>query len=146
MQGFSEGTASTFDYSLKDRAPFTVTNSVGVPIKVQPNHNLRVMGCPEKSDVCDVDAGQTLELEYATMEPSRQGKLSILSRQESSLFSLTFGMLYYFIFKGIFRSTDISLFLVKYGKIFLLQISKGLKQIVEKLLFSFSKLERIKLY
>lgn len=104
------------------------------------------MGCPEKSDVCDVDAGQTLELEYATMEPSRQGKLSILSRQESSLFSLTFGMLYYFIFKGIFRSTDISLFLVKYGKIFLLQISKGLKQIVEKLLFSFSKLEKIKLY
>ncbi|KAM9713499.1 intermembrane lipid transfer protein VPS13C isoform 1-T1 [Dama dama] len=89
-KGFSEGTASTFDYSLKDRAPFTVTNSVGVPIKVQPNHNLRVMGCPEKSDVCDVDAGQILELEYATMEPSRQGKLSILSRQESSLFSLTF--------------------------------------------------------
>ncbi|KAF4017408.1 hypothetical protein G4228_008862 [Cervus hanglu yarkandensis] len=89
-KGFSEGTASTFDYSLKDRAPFTVTNSVGVPIKVQPNHNLRVMGCPEKSDLCDVDAGQILELEYATMEPSRQGKLSILSRQESSLFSLTF--------------------------------------------------------
>ncbi|CAI9176855.1 unnamed protein product [Rangifer tarandus platyrhynchus] len=89
-KGFSEGTASTFDYSLKDRAPFTVTNSVGVPIKVQPNHNLRVMGCPEKSDVCDVDAGQILELEYATVEPSHHGKLSILSRQESSLFSLTF--------------------------------------------------------
>ncbi|KAM9090694.1 intermembrane lipid transfer protein VPS13C isoform 3-T3 [Megaptera novaeangliae] len=89
-KGFSEGTASTFDYSLKDRAPFTVTNSVGVPIKVQPNHNLRVMGSLEKSDVCDVDAGQKLELEYASMEPSCQGKLSTLSRQESSLFSLTF--------------------------------------------------------
>ena len=94
FQGFSEGTASTFDCSLKDRAPFTVTNSVGVPIKVQPNHNLRVMGSLEKSDVCDVDAGQKLELEYASMEPSCQGKLSTLSRQESSLFSLTFGMLY----------------------------------------------------
>ncbi|XP_058914527.1 intermembrane lipid transfer protein VPS13C isoform X3 [Kogia breviceps] len=89
-KGFSEGTASTFDYSLKDRAPFTVTNSVGVPIKVQPNHNLRVMGSLEKSDVCDVDAGQKLELEYAIMEPSCQGKLSTLSRQESSFFSLTF--------------------------------------------------------
>ncbi|XP_057578649.1 intermembrane lipid transfer protein VPS13C isoform X2 [Hippopotamus amphibius kiboko] len=89
-KGFSEGTASTFDYSLKDRAPFTVTNSVGIPIKVQPNHNLRVMGSLEKRDACDVDAGQSLELEYASMEPSHQGKLSILSRQESSLFSLTF--------------------------------------------------------
>ncbi|XP_032336935.1 vacuolar protein sorting-associated protein 13C isoform X2 [Camelus ferus] len=89
-KGFSEGAASTFDYSLKDRAPFTVTNSVGVPIKVQPNHNLRVMGSPEKSGVCDLDAGQSLELEYASMEPSHQGKLSILSRQESSLFTLTF--------------------------------------------------------
>ncbi|EPY81741.1 hypothetical protein CB1_000715056 [Camelus ferus] len=36
-KGFSEGAASTFDYSLKDRAPFTVTNSVGVPIKIK-NH------------------------------------------------------------------------------------------------------------
>uniref|UniRef100_A0A8C6BAR6 Vacuolar protein sorting 13 homolog C n=1 Tax=Monodon monoceros TaxID=40151 RepID=A0A8C6BAR6_MONMO len=89
-KGFSEGTASTFDYSLKDRAPFTVTNSVGVPIKVQPNQNLRVMGSLEKSDVCDVDAGQKLELEYASTELLCQGKLSTLSRQESSLFSLTF--------------------------------------------------------
>uniref|UniRef100_A0A8D1HWL3 Vacuolar protein sorting 13 homolog C n=1 Tax=Sus scrofa TaxID=9823 RepID=A0A8D1HWL3_PIG len=89
-KGFSEGTASTFDYSLKDRAPFTVTNSVGVPIKVQPSHNLKVMGSLEKSDVCDVGAGQSLELEYANVEPSHQGKLSILSRQESSLFTLTF--------------------------------------------------------
>ncbi|XP_004421707.1 PREDICTED: vacuolar protein sorting-associated protein 13C isoform X2 [Ceratotherium simum simum] len=89
-KGFSEGTASTFDYSLKDRAPFTVKNALGVPIKVQPNHNLRVMGSPEKSDVYHVGAGQNLELEYASMEPSRQGKLSILSHQESSFFTLTF--------------------------------------------------------
>uniref|UniRef100_A0A2K6JWX2 Vacuolar protein sorting 13 homolog C n=1 Tax=Rhinopithecus bieti TaxID=61621 RepID=A0A2K6JWX2_RHIBE len=87
--GFSEGTASTFDYSLKDRAPFTVKNAVGVPIKVKPNCNLRVMGFPEKSDIFDVDAGQNLELEYASMVPSSQGNLSILSRQESSFFTLT---------------------------------------------------------
>ncbi|XP_054543722.1 intermembrane lipid transfer protein VPS13C isoform X2 [Talpa occidentalis] len=89
-KGFSEGTASTFDYSLKDRAPFTVKNAVGVPIKVQPNHNLKVMGSPEKSDIYDVDAGQNLELDYASMEPSHHGKRSILSRQESSFFTLTF--------------------------------------------------------
>ncbi|XP_021566120.1 vacuolar protein sorting-associated protein 13C, partial [Carlito syrichta] len=89
-KGFSEGTASTFDYSLKDRAPFTVKNAVGIPIKVRPNCNLRVMGSPEKGDIFDVDAGQKLELEYASVEPSHQGKLSVLSRQESSLFTLTF--------------------------------------------------------
>ncbi|XP_075821481.1 intermembrane lipid transfer protein VPS13C isoform X2 [Microtus pennsylvanicus] len=89
-KGFSEGAASTFDYSLKDRAPFTVRNALGVPIKVQPNHNLKVMGSPDKSDIYDVDTGQHLELEYDSLEPSRQGKLSILSRQESSFFTLTF--------------------------------------------------------
>lgn len=61
-------------------------------MKVQPNRNLKVMGSPEKSDIYDVGAGQHLELDYASLEPSRQGKLSILSRQESSLFTLTFGM------------------------------------------------------
>ncbi|MBZ3889115.1 Vacuolar protein sorting-associated protein 13C [Sciurus carolinensis] len=89
-KGFSQGAASTFDYSLKDRAPFMVKNAIGVPIKVQPNRNLRVMGSPEKSGIYDVDAGQNLELEYASMEPSHQGKLSVVSRQESSFFTLTF--------------------------------------------------------
>ncbi|CAO2634463.1 Intermembrane lipid transfer protein VPS13C [Lemmus lemmus] len=89
-KGFSEGAASTFDYSLKDRAPFTVRNALGVPIKVQPNRNLKVMGSPDKSDIYDVDTGQHLELEYDSLEPSRQGKLSILSCQESSFFTLTF--------------------------------------------------------
>lgn len=55
------------------------------------------MGSTEKSDIYDVDAGQNLELEYASREPSCQGKLSILSRQESSFFTLTFGMLYLFV-------------------------------------------------
>ncbi|XP_051012690.1 intermembrane lipid transfer protein VPS13C [Acomys russatus] len=89
-KGFSEGAASTFDYSLKDSAPFTVRNALGVPTKVQHNCNLRVMGSPEKSDIYDVDAGQHLELDYASLEPLRQGKLTMLSRQESSFFMLTF--------------------------------------------------------
>ncbi|XP_054974528.1 intermembrane lipid transfer protein VPS13C isoform X2 [Sorex araneus] len=89
-KGFSEGTATTFDYSLKDKAPFTVRNALGVPVKVQPNHNLRVMGSLEKCDLYDMDAGQTLELEYASLEPSSPGKRSMLSRQESTFFTLTF--------------------------------------------------------
>lgn len=88
-------------------------NAVGIPIKVQPNHNLRIIGSLEKSGVYDVDAGQNLELEYASMEPSRQGKLSILSRQESSFFTLTFGMLYLFYFKGIFGIVGVGLIFYK---------------------------------
>ena len=90
---------------------------------MQPSHNLKVMGSLEKSDVCDVGAGQSLELEYANVEPSHQGKLSILSRQESSLFTLTFGM-QYFIFKGIF-GIIVSLFLIKYGKLFCCKYFEG---------------------
>ncbi|XP_069851362.1 intermembrane lipid transfer protein VPS13C isoform X3 [Dipodomys merriami] len=89
-KGFSEGAASTFDYALKDRAPFTVKNAIGIPITVQPNGNLRVMGSSEKRDVYTVDIGHDLELEYACAEPSQQGKLSTLSRQESSFFTFTF--------------------------------------------------------
>lgn len=122
FQGFSEGTASTFDYSLKDKAPFTVKNALGVPVKVQTNHNFRLMGSCEKGDIYDVDVGQNLELEYASMEPSRQGKLSILNRQESSFFALTFGMLYLFYFEGIFGTVGVGLFLTKDEKKFLLQI------------------------
>ncbi|KAM5292524.1 intermembrane lipid transfer protein VPS13C [Ctenodactylus gundi] len=89
-KGFSEGTASTFDYYMKDRAPLTVRNALGVSVKVQPNRNLRVMGSLEKSDISDVGTGQSLELEYASTEPSQLGKVSVLSRQESSFFTLTF--------------------------------------------------------
>lgn len=123
FQGFSEGTASTFDYSLKDKAPFTVKNALGVPIKVQPNHNLRVMGSPDTSAIYDVDAGQNLELEYASMAPSCQGRLSTLSCQESSFFTLTFGMLYLFYIKGIFGIDGVGLFLTKYGKNTVLKLS-----------------------
>uniref|UniRef100_A0A8C0B865 Vacuolar protein sorting 13 homolog C n=1 Tax=Buteo japonicus TaxID=224669 RepID=A0A8C0B865_9AVES len=36
-KAFSEGTASTFDYSFKETAPFVVKNALGVPFKVFPN-------------------------------------------------------------------------------------------------------------
>uniref|UniRef100_A0A8C0J7X0 Vacuolar protein sorting 13 homolog C n=1 Tax=Chelonoidis abingdonii TaxID=106734 RepID=A0A8C0J7X0_CHEAB len=88
-KAFSEGTASTFDYSLKDRAPFTVKNALGVPLKVHPTINLRVVGSTLKEDIHDVEIGQKLELEYSVLEPLHRGKLSALYRQESCLFTLT---------------------------------------------------------
>uniref|UniRef100_A0A674KGT5 Vacuolar protein sorting 13 homolog C n=1 Tax=Terrapene triunguis TaxID=2587831 RepID=A0A674KGT5_9SAUR len=88
-KAFSEGTASTFDYSLKDRAPFTVKNALGVPLKVHPTTNLRVVGSTLKEDIHDVEIGQKLELEYSVLEPLHRGKLSALYRQESCLFTLT---------------------------------------------------------
>lgn len=107
------------------------------------------MGSCEKGDIYDVDVGQNLELEYASMEPSRQGKLSILNRQESSFFALTFGMLYLFYFESIFGTVGVGLFLTKDEKKFLLQIpweTTFLKAWNDKLiLFSSSKLEKINL-
>uniref|UniRef100_A0A674K9G4 Vacuolar protein sorting 13 homolog C n=1 Tax=Terrapene triunguis TaxID=2587831 RepID=A0A674K9G4_9SAUR len=94
-KAFSEGTASTFDYSLKDRAPFTVKNALGVPLKVHPTTNLRVVGSTLKEDIHDVEIGQKLELEYSVLEPLHRGKLSALYRQESCLFTLSIAPLGY---------------------------------------------------
>nr|XP_048724050.1 intermembrane lipid transfer protein VPS13C isoform X3 [Caretta caretta] len=94
-KAFSEGTASTFDYSLKDRAPFTVKNALGVPLKVHPTINLRVVGSTLKEDIHDVEIGQNLELEYSVLEPLHRGKLSALYRQESCLFTLSLAPLGY---------------------------------------------------
>uniref|UniRef100_A0A8C3HXX4 Vacuolar protein sorting 13 homolog C n=1 Tax=Chrysemys picta bellii TaxID=8478 RepID=A0A8C3HXX4_CHRPI len=94
-KAFSEGTASTFDYSLKDRAPFTVKNALGVPLKVHPTINLRVVGSTLKEDIHDVEIGQKLELEYSVLEPLHRGKLSALYRQESCLFTLSIAPLGY---------------------------------------------------
>uniref|UniRef100_A0A8C8RP73 Vacuolar protein sorting-associated protein 13C n=1 Tax=Pelusios castaneus TaxID=367368 RepID=A0A8C8RP73_9SAUR len=94
-KAFSEGTASTFDYSLKDRAPFTVKNALGVPLKVHPSLNLRVVGSTSKEDIYDVEIDQNLELEYLALEPVHRGKLSALHRQESCLFALSLAPLGY---------------------------------------------------
>nr|XP_056721786.1 intermembrane lipid transfer protein VPS13C [Euleptes europaea] len=87
-KGFSEGTASTYDYSLKDRAPFTLKNALGIPLQVHTNRNLQVVGSASSKDIYDVGVGQKLELEYAALEPQHRGKLSVFSRQESSTFTL----------------------------------------------------------
>lgn len=93
MQAFSEGTASTFDYSFKDTAPFIVKNALGVPLKVLPSSSFRIVNSVEKANVNLVESGQNMELEYSVFEAPQQGKLSTLHRQESSIFSLNLGII-----------------------------------------------------
>uniref|UniRef100_A0A8B9RS28 Vacuolar protein sorting 13 homolog C n=1 Tax=Accipiter nisus TaxID=211598 RepID=A0A8B9RS28_9AVES len=87
-KAFSEGTASTFDYSFKETAPFLVKNALGVPFKVFPSSNFRIVGSVEKENMNNVEIGQNMELEYSVFEAPQRGKLSALYRQESSVFSL----------------------------------------------------------
>ncbi|KAJ6664322.1 hypothetical protein lerEdw1_008541 [Lerista edwardsae] len=88
-KGFSEGAASTYDYSLQDKAPFTVRNALGIPLKVHASRNLQVVGLATSEDIHDVGIGQNLELEYSAFDPLHRGKISALYRQESSLFTLS---------------------------------------------------------
>ncbi|KFP20127.1 Vacuolar protein sorting-associated protein 13C, partial [Egretta garzetta] len=87
-KAFSEGTASTFDYSFKETAPFIVKNALGVPLKVLPSANFRIVGSAEKENMNNVEIGQNMELEYSVLEAPQRGKLSALYRQESTVFSL----------------------------------------------------------
>lgn len=91
LQGFSEGAASTYDYSLQDKPPFTVRNALGIPLKVHASRNLQVVGLATSEDIHDVGIGQNLELEYSAFDPLHRGKISALYRQESSLFTLSLG-------------------------------------------------------
>ncbi|XP_039984071.1 vacuolar protein sorting-associated protein 13C [Xiphias gladius] len=88
-KAFSEGTASTFDLSLKEKAPFTIRNSLGIPLIVQHSANLRPVGSPAQGKLQELSVDQSMDLEHSMFEPSSRGKLSALQRQESCLFNLT---------------------------------------------------------
>ncbi|XP_069723155.1 intermembrane lipid transfer protein VPS13C isoform X2 [Phaenicophaeus curvirostris] len=87
-KAFSEGTASTYDYSFKETAPFIVKNALGVPLKVLPSSSFRIVGSVDKENINEIGIGQSMELEYAVFEALQRGKLSALYRQESSVFSI----------------------------------------------------------
>ncbi|KFP74234.1 Vacuolar protein sorting-associated protein 13C, partial [Acanthisitta chloris] len=87
-KAFSEATASTFDYTFKETAPFVVKNALGVPLKVLPSSSFRIVGSLGKEHGNDVQVGQSMELEYSVLEAPQRGRLSALHRQESSVFSL----------------------------------------------------------
>lgn len=66
-------------------------NALGIPLKVHTSRNLQVVGSASSKDIYDVGVGQKLELEYSALEPLHRGKLSVLYRQESSMFTLALG-------------------------------------------------------
>ncbi|XP_058851035.1 intermembrane lipid transfer protein VPS13C-like isoform X2 [Acipenser ruthenus] len=88
-KAFSEGTATTFDHSLKEKAPYTIKNALGIPLEVQHSSNLRALGSVAKERIHEVGVGQSVKLEYAVIEHIHRGRLSALQRQESCLFSLS---------------------------------------------------------
>ncbi|KAG8440222.1 hypothetical protein GDO86_006127 [Hymenochirus boettgeri] len=88
FEAFSEGTASTFEYNLKDRAPLTIKNALGVPMIVQHPSNMRTISPSKHSHIHDVEVGQSLELEFCCVEPLHRGKLSAMHRQESTMFTI----------------------------------------------------------
>ncbi|MGH0138174.1 UNVERIFIED_CONTAM: hypothetical protein FKN15_065568 [Acipenser sinensis] len=88
-KAFSEGTATTFDHSLKEKAPYTIKNALGIPLEVQHSSNLRALGSGAKERIHEVGVGQSVKLEYAVIEHIHRGRLSALQRQESCLFSLS---------------------------------------------------------
>ncbi|XP_054626113.1 intermembrane lipid transfer protein VPS13C isoform X2 [Dunckerocampus dactyliophorus] len=88
-KAFSEGTTSTFDSSMKEKAPFTVRNALGIPLIVQHSTNLRPVGVPQQGKLLELPVDQSIDLEHSVYEPSSRGKLSALQRQESSLFHFT---------------------------------------------------------
>ncbi|XP_053575277.1 LOW QUALITY PROTEIN: intermembrane lipid transfer protein VPS13C [Bombina bombina] len=88
-KAFSEGTASTFDYSFKDSPPLTVRNALGLSVMVQHSPNVRGFGSSTHERVHEIAQGKSLDLEYSSMESVTRGKLSALHRQESNLFTLT---------------------------------------------------------
>lgn len=84
-------TTSTFDISLKERAPFTIRNSLGVPLIVQHSSNLRPTLSTAQGKLHELSVDQSMNLEHSVFELSSRGKLSALQRQESCLFTLTVG-------------------------------------------------------
>ncbi|XP_065808670.1 intermembrane lipid transfer protein VPS13C isoform X5 [Labrus bergylta] len=88
-KAFSEGTASTFDFSLKEKAPFTIRNSLGIPLIVQHGASLRPVSSPSLGKLHELQVDQSMDLEYSMIRLSSRGKLSALQRQESCLFNLS---------------------------------------------------------
>ncbi|CAL1603132.1 unnamed protein product [Knipowitschia caucasica] len=86
---FSEGTASTFDFTQREKPPFTIRNALGIPLIVQHSANLRPVEGVQKGKLHELKEEHSMDLDYSTFEPLSRGKLSALQRQESCLFHLS---------------------------------------------------------
>ncbi|XP_008400932.1 vacuolar protein sorting-associated protein 13C isoform X3 [Poecilia reticulata] len=88
-EAFSEGAASAFDSTLKEKPPFTLRNALGIPIIVQHSANLRPVGSVAQGKLHELPVDQSMDLMHSAFESTIRGKLSALQRQESGLFNLT---------------------------------------------------------
>ncbi|XP_072321339.1 intermembrane lipid transfer protein VPS13C isoform X2 [Eucyclogobius newberryi] len=86
---YSEGTVSTFDYTVNEKPPFTIRNALGIPLIVQHSANLRPVKGVQQGKLHELPVDQSMDLDYSSLEPLSRGKLSTLQRQESSLFNLS---------------------------------------------------------
>uniref|UniRef100_A0A3Q2C8L3 Vacuolar protein sorting 13 homolog C n=1 Tax=Cyprinodon variegatus TaxID=28743 RepID=A0A3Q2C8L3_CYPVA len=90
-RAFAEGTALTFDHTLKEKPPFTIKNSLGIPVIVQHSASLRPVGSVAQGKLHELSVDQSMDLVHSGFESTMGGKLSALERQESCLFNLTVG-------------------------------------------------------
>ncbi|XP_035991633.1 vacuolar protein sorting-associated protein 13C isoform X3 [Fundulus heteroclitus] len=88
-EAFAKGTASAFDYNLKEKPPFTIKNALGIPIILQHSANLMPVGSMAHGKLHELATDQSMDLVHSVFESTIRGKLSALQRQESSLFNLT---------------------------------------------------------
>ncbi|XP_015257486.1 PREDICTED: vacuolar protein sorting-associated protein 13C, partial [Cyprinodon variegatus] len=89
LEAFAEGTALTFDHTLKEKPPFTIKNSLGIPVIVQHSASLRPVGSVAQGKLHELSVDQSMDLVHSGFESTMGGKLSALERQESCLFNLT---------------------------------------------------------
>lgn len=82
-QAFSEGAASSFDYTLKEKAPFTIQNALGLPLLIQHSSNLRIVDKPGPGKLHEVNVDQSIDLSYSVIKPLTRAHLSPLQRPES---------------------------------------------------------------
>ncbi|XP_056135016.1 intermembrane lipid transfer protein VPS13C [Lampris incognitus] len=88
-KAFSEGTGSTFDHSLKEKAPYTIRNALGIPLILQHSANLQLVDSSMKGKLHEVAVDQSVDLEHSMSQRSSRGRLSALQRQESCVFNLS---------------------------------------------------------
>ncbi|KAM5127215.1 LOW QUALITY PROTEIN: intermembrane lipid transfer protein VPS13C-like, partial [Mantella aurantiaca] len=85
---FSEGTAASYDYTLKE-SPLVVINALGVPLIIQHGSDLRLFGSSTQENIHQIQQNRSLEMEFCVPEPQHCGRVSALHRQESGLFTLS---------------------------------------------------------
>lgn len=76
---------------MKEKAPFTIRNSLGIPLILQHSATLRMVGAPMQGKLHELGVDQSVDLEHSSFKRQFMSNLSALQRQESCLFNLSIG-------------------------------------------------------